>query len=76
MYLVTGTMREVKKNSLIVSDIKKTSIQLENIILSDISQAQKAKSCMFSLICDYRPKTNAVILWDMGHTQRGHTREG
>jgi hypothetical protein len=26
-------------------------MELENIILSEISQAQKAKSCMFSLIC-------------------------
>jgi hypothetical protein len=24
---------------------------LENIILNEVSQAQKAKSCMFSLIC-------------------------
>jgi hypothetical protein len=26
-------------------------MELENIILSKVSQAQKAKSCMFSLIC-------------------------
>jgi hypothetical protein len=26
-------------------------IELENIILSKVSQAQKAKNCMFSLIC-------------------------
>jgi hypothetical protein len=26
-------------------------MELENIILSEISQAQKAKNCMFSLIC-------------------------
>jgi hypothetical protein len=24
---------------------------------------------------DYRPKTNAIILWDMGHT-KGRTRTG
>jgi hypothetical protein len=35
-------------------------MELENIILSDVSQTQKAKSCMFSLI--YRSNTNAVIL--------------
>jgi hypothetical protein len=23
---------------------------------------------MLFLICNYRPKTNAAILWDMGHT--------
>jgi hypothetical protein len=41
------------------SDIKDNEIlsfagkwmQLENIILSEISQAQKAKSCLFFLIC-------------------------
>jgi hypothetical protein len=26
---------------------------------------------MFSLICRYRPKTNALILLDMGYTLRG-----
>jgi hypothetical protein len=26
-------------------------MELENIFLSEVSQAQKAKSCMFSLIC-------------------------
>jgi hypothetical protein len=26
-------------------------IELENIILSEVSQAQKTKICMFSLIC-------------------------
>jgi hypothetical protein len=26
-------------------------IELESIILSEVSQEQKAKSCMFSLIC-------------------------
>jgi hypothetical protein len=26
-------------------------MELENIILSEVSQVQKAKSCMFSLIC-------------------------
>jgi flagellar motor switch protein FliG len=46
-------------------------MELENIILSDVSQAQKAKHHLFSLICDYTPKTIAVILLDMGHTLRG-----
>jgi hypothetical protein len=39
-------------------------MELENIILSEVSQAQKAK-------IDFRPKTNAVILLDMGHMLRG-----
>jgi hypothetical protein len=44
-------------------------MELENIILSKVSQAQKAKNCMFSLVADYRPRIIAVIL-DMGHTLR------
>jgi hypothetical protein len=46
-------------------------VELENIILSKVSQAQKAKNHMFSPYVDYRPKTNAIILLDMGHTLRG-----
>jgi hypothetical protein len=42
-YLVT------KKNE-ILSFVGKW-MELENIILSEVSQAQTAKSCMFSLIC-------------------------
>jgi hypothetical protein len=44
-------------------------MELENIILSEVSQAQQTKNCLPSY-ADYRPKTNAVIL-DMGHTLRG-----
>jgi hypothetical protein len=28
-------------------------MKLENIILSEVSQAQKTKNCMFSLTCRY-----------------------
>jgi hypothetical protein len=42
---------------------------LENIILSEVRQAQKAKSHMSPSYVDCRPKTNAVILWDIGHTK-------
>jgi hypothetical protein len=37
-------------------------MELENIILSEVSQSQKAQSHMFSLICENRPNTNAAIL--------------
>jgi hypothetical protein len=40
-------------------------MDLENFTLSGVSQAQKAS------YADYRPKTNAVILLDMGPTLRG-----
>jgi hypothetical protein len=46
-------------------------IKLENIILSEVNKAQTAKNCKFSHYADYRPKTNAVILLDMGHTLWG-----
>jgi hypothetical protein len=50
-------------------------MELENIILSEVSQAQKAKNRLFfnPSYADYSPKTNAVIL-DMGHINgRMHT---
>jgi hypothetical protein len=60
------------KKDKILSLISK-QMELENIILSEVSQAQKAKIHMFSY-ADSRPKTNAAILWDMGHTKgRPHT---
>jgi hypothetical protein len=46
-------------------------MELENIILSKVSQAQKAKNHSSPLYVDYRPKTIAVILLDRGHTLRG-----
>jgi hypothetical protein len=57
-----------KKNEILSFTSK--WMQLENIILSEVSQAQKAKNYTFSLICRL-PKTNAVILLDLGHTLRG-----
>jgi hypothetical protein len=53
-------------------------MELEKIIVSEVSQAQKPKSLMLSLICSLlyalsytrdRPRTNAAILCDMGHTK-------
>jgi hypothetical protein len=45
-------------------------MELENIILREVSQAQ-AKNHMFSLIFRCGPKRSAVILLGMGHTLRG-----
>jgi hypothetical protein len=51
-------------------------MELENIILSEVSQAQKAKSsCSLSHV-EYRPNANAATLWNTGHTRGGHTQEG
>jgi hypothetical protein len=40
-------------------------MELENVILSEASQAQKAKITCSPSYADYRPKRNAVILSDM-----------
>jgi hypothetical protein len=49
-----------KKNEILSFTSK--WMELENIIVSEVSQTQKAKSLTFSLILEYRPNTNAAIL--------------
>jgi hypothetical protein len=46
-------------------------MELENIILSEVSQVQKTKNYMFSLIC------GLIAMWlDLDHmTRREHIRE-
>jgi hypothetical protein len=44
-----GTCTQWKKNEILLFTGK--WMELEIIILSEVSQAQKAKNCMFSLIC-------------------------
>jgi hypothetical protein len=39
----------MKKNEILL--FSGTWMELKNIILSEVSQAQKPKICMFSLIC-------------------------
>jgi hypothetical protein len=46
-------------------------MELENIILSKVRQAQRSKVTYSPSYVDYRPTTNAVILLDMGHTLTG-----
>jgi hypothetical protein len=46
----------------------------ENIILSELARLRRPKIACSPSYAVYRPKTNAVILLDMGHTLRGeHT---
>jgi hypothetical protein len=52
-------------------------LEVENIILSEVSQVQRPKATSSPSYANYRLKTNAVILLDMGHTLGGdHAREG
>jgi hypothetical protein len=49
-YLYTMEFYSATKQNEILSFAGKW-IEQENIILSEVSQAQKTKNCMFSLIC-------------------------
>jgi hypothetical protein len=46
-------------------------MELKNIILRKVCQAQNSKISCSPSYADYRPKTNAEILLDMDHTLRG-----
>jgi hypothetical protein len=49
-----------------------SQVKLESIILSNVRLTRPKAAC--SSHADYRPKTNAAILWDMVHTKgRLHT---
>jgi hypothetical protein len=61
-----GFYSAMKKNAILSFASK--WMELENIILSIVSQAQKI-TCSPSY-ADSRLETNAVILLDMGHTLR------
>jgi hypothetical protein len=59
----------IKKNEIL--SFSSEWMELENIILSEVNQAQKAKIACSPSYVDYRHKTNALILLDMGHTLKG-----
>jgi hypothetical protein len=42
-------------------------MELENIVLSEVSQGSEGQKLCYSSDADYKLKTNAVILLDMGH---------
>jgi hypothetical protein len=48
---------------------------IESIILSEV-RLRKPKAPCSPLYMDYRPKTNAVILWAWAIVTGGHTLEG
>jgi hypothetical protein len=64
-----GFYSATKKNEIL--SFTRKWMELENIIVSNVSQAQKNKKITFSpSYADYRPKTNAVVC-DTGHTLMG-----
>jgi hypothetical protein len=66
-YLYTVEFYSATKNKILSFTGKST--ELENSVLSEIIQAQKAKATCSPSYADCRPKTNAAILRDMGHTE-------
>jgi hypothetical protein len=75
-YLYTTEFYSAMKKNEILPFASKW-MELENIILSKVSQVQKAKIICFPSYVDFRFKTNAIILLYMGHTLRGgHIQEG
>jgi hypothetical protein len=60
-YLYTMECYSAMKKNEILSFTNKW-MELENIILSEVSQAQKTKSLIFSLNVDFRSRTNTVML--------------
>jgi hypothetical protein len=48
-FICNGILLSHKKN--VILSFAGKWMELENVILSEVSQAQKAKNCMFSLIC-------------------------
>jgi hypothetical protein len=49
LFIYNGILFIHKKNEILSFTGK--WMELENIMLSEVSQAQKAKNCVFSLIC-------------------------
>jgi hypothetical protein len=59
----------MKKNEVL--SLTHKWMELENIVLSKVSQAQKTKIIHSPSYADFRSRANAVTLLDLGHTLRG-----
>jgi hypothetical protein len=57
---------DTKKNKMLSFTGK--WMKLENINLNEVRLRRLKATCPFSY-ADYRPTTNAAILWHMGHTK-------
>jgi hypothetical protein len=51
-------------------------MELKNIILSEVSQAQKTKNCMFSLICGLRSRANTANVVKLGLQDKEKAQRG
>jgi hypothetical protein len=69
-YLYTMDFYSVMKRNEILSFAGKW-MELENIILSKVSQAQKTKDHMFPSYADFRSRANASMWSDLGHMIMG-----
>jgi hypothetical protein len=54
----------LKKNEILLFSSK--WMELENIILSEVSQAQKTKNCSSPSYSDFRSRANTAMLLDLG----------
>jgi hypothetical protein len=75
-YLYTVEFNSAMKKNEILSFSSKW-MELENTILTEVSQAQKTKNHICSpSYADFRSRANAAMLLDLGHILRGeHARE-
>jgi hypothetical protein len=55
-----------KKNEIFLFALK--GMELENITLSEVRLRRSKATCSLSDV-DNGPKTNAAVLWNMGHTK-------
>jgi hypothetical protein len=74
-YLYTMEFYSAVKKNEILSFASKW-MELENIIFSEVSQAQKTKIICSPSYADFRSRANAGVLLDLGHMLKGeHIQE-
>jgi hypothetical protein len=60
----------MKKNEML--SLASKWMELESIILSEVSQAQKTKIVCSPSYVDFRSRANTAMWWDLGHMLRRH----
>jgi hypothetical protein len=69
-YLYTMEFYTAMKKNEILSFSSKW-MELENVILSEVSQAQKTKIVCSSSYVDFRSRANTAMFLDLGHMPKG-----